>query len=148
MSNHQGIKRFVYISVILLVFGCLNACKKEEAAIIFDVESLTKQCNELTIQAIAGDVSPIFEKIKEDYKNGTSLEGFQEYLDTRLRQAEDFEEIIKSEFSQAEHPLEKYLIGSVVDLVQYTNGLMRFTYQFNEANELIGFAITFEVRKF
>jgi hypothetical protein len=40
------------------------------------------------------------------------------------------------------------MIGSVVDLVQYSNGLMRFTYQFNEANELIGFAITFEVRKF
>ena len=86
--------------------------------------------------------------IKEDYKNGTSLAGFQEYLDTRLQQAEDFEEINKSEFSQAEHPLEKYLIGSVVDLVQYSNGLMRFTYQFNEENELIGFAITFEVRKF
>ncbi len=148
MFKHRGKGILVLICVTLIVLGSLSACKKKEAEIVFEVDKLKQQCNALTLQAVEGDVSPIFEKIKEDYKNGTSLEGFQEYLDTRLRQAEDFEEIIKSEFSQAEHPLEKYLIGSVVDLVQYSNGLMRFTYQFNEANELIGFAITFEVRKF
>lgn len=148
MSNHRGIKWFVYISVVLLVFGCLSACKKEEAAIVFDVEMLKEQCDNLTLQAVEGDASPIYAMIKEDYKNGSSLEGFQEYLEMRLNQAEEFEEIIKSDFSQSEHPLEKYKIGSIVNLVRFTNGLMTFTYQFNEENEMIGFAVTFEVRKF
>ncbi len=148
MFKHRGIRLLVLIGIVLFVLGNLSACKKEEAEVVFDVDKLKEQCNALTLQAVEGDVSPIFEMIKEDYKNGTSLEGFQEYLDTRLRQAEDFEEIIKSEFMQGQHPLDKYLIGSVVDLVRYTNGLMSFTYQFNENNELIGFAITFEVRKF
>lgn len=148
MFKHRGRRFLVLIVIVLFVLGNLSACKKEETVVVFDVDKLKDQCNALTLQAVEGDASPIFEMIKEDYKNGTSLEGFQEYLDTRLRQADDFEEIIKSEFTQGQHPLEKYLIGSVVDLVRYTNGLMSFTYQFNEKNELIGFAITFEVRKF
>lgn len=146
--KHWKFRSFVYLCVILFVLGSLSACKKEEAAIVFDVEGLTERCNTLTLQAVEGDVSPIYEMIKEDYRNGTSLEGFQEYLETRLSQAEEFEDIIKSDFSQGEHPLEKYKIGSIVNLVRFTNGLMTFTYQFNEENEMIGFAVTFEVRKF
>ena len=122
MFKHRGKGILVLICVTLIVLGSLSACKKEEAEIVFEVDKLKQQCNALTLQAVEGDVSPIFEKIKEDYKNGTSLEGFQEYLDTRLRQAEDFEEIIKSEFSQAEHPLENIsldpsLIWSSIQMV-------------------------------
>lgn len=148
MIKHHNFKWFVYVSVVLFVLGFLGACKKEETEIVFDVDKLKQQCNTLTLQAVEGDVSPIYTMIKDEYKQGSSLEGFQEYLETRLNQAEAFEEIIKSDFSQGEHPLDKYKIGSVVNLVRFTNGLMTFTYQFNEENEMIGFAVTFEVRKF
>lgn len=108
MFKHRGKRFLVLIVIVLFVLGNLSACKKEETVVVFDVDKLKDQCNALTLQAVEGDASPIFEMIKEDYKNGTSLEGFQEYLDTRLRQADDFEEIIKSEFTQGQHPLEKY----------------------------------------
>ena len=85
MFKLRGKGILVLICVALIVLGSLSACKKEEAEIVFEVDKLKQQCNALTLQAVEGDVSPIFEKIKEDYKNGTSLEGFQEYLDTRLR---------------------------------------------------------------
>ena len=65
MFKHRGKGILVLICVALIVLGSLSACKKEEAEIVFEVDKLKQQCNALTLQAVEGDVSPIFEKIKE-----------------------------------------------------------------------------------
>ena len=148
MYKHRGKGILVLICVVLIVLGSLSACKKKEAEIVFDVDKLKQQCDDLTLKAIDGDIGPIFSMIKEDYKQGTSQEAFQDYLEARLNQSEEFDSIISSEFTQSEHPLDKYPIGSVIVRAKFSNGYMTFTYQFNEANELIGTAITFEVRSF
>ena len=146
--KHRGIKGSFIVLVLLVGLGFLGACAKKEPEIVFDVDKLKQQCDDLTLKAIDGDIGPIYTMIKEDYKQGTSQEAFQDYLEARLNQSEEFDSIISSEFTQSEHPLDKYPIGSVIVRAKFSNGFMTFTYQFNEANELIGTAITFEVRSF
>lgn len=100
------------------------------------------------IQFVEGDDGSDYEKIIKDYWNGTRFESFQEYLNLRLRQSDDIEEIIKSEFLPGEHPLDKYLFGLFIDWIQYPNVLMRFTDQFNEETNTLGLRLPLKFEHF
>lgn len=136
------IKRWVGIVLLCsLFFGCAE--KKPE---VFDKAELKTLSESLVQEVLVGNVPAVYDRVIKEYRDLTPLEAFEAHATDQLAKAGAFDSVVATQVDLGEEPLTKAPQAQVVVVTRCANGTLKYNFVFNEALEIRGFLMDFQLR--
>lgn len=131
---------------VLLMAFFFTACDANTKPEVFDKAELTELSESLVHEVINGNVSIIYDRVEKEIKKLTRLEDLELHVQARFEQAGAFEEIANTRVTLGKHPLTEAPIAGVVVATRCEKGTLLYNFGYNEALDITGFSMTFQLR--
>ena len=130
------------LSILMIFFLLMSACANKEPS-VFNGDELKKQAESLVYQINQLNGAALYDISSSVITDIYTVEGINEYIEYQLRNVGAFDEIITTSFTETKHPLKEYPIAVLETVARFENGTLRYTFSFDEDNQIIGFTLAF-----